>query len=339
MSAQNAMSGIPRLLNGLFPALLDALEPHTSTIITTGLQKPRLTNQLHTAHRHIVLPNKLWSVASTCGICHIDQLSSPRPDHVFLGNIGFVGRIAVPYSLLVHDLSFLIEPRLFLSRRRLWHIAVRARHLIQRASHLFAVSFKTKQDILSLFPDIPSSRIKVIPLGLSPLPTDDDLPDIFKNKKIVLALGADDPRKNIACVKQAVYMLRQENQYKDLILVTTGVPTPVSESWIYTLSCPNDTLLGTLMRHAAAVCYPSWYEGFGLVLHEAAFFGTPCISSTAGALPETAPQGTIFVPPMKPHLWTEALKITLQNPLKHQTSTQSKTWTDAAHIIAQRILT
>ena len=93
------------------------------------------------------------------------------------------------------------------------------------------------------------------------------------------------------------------------------------------------------MQHAAAFLYPSWYEGFGLPLHEAARFGTPCISSTVGALPETAPHNTLFAPPSKPHLWTVALKMILENPDAYRTKTELKNWSSAAKIIREKINT
>jgi glycosyltransferase involved in cell wall biosynthesis len=87
------------------------------------------------------------------------------------------------------------------------------------------------------------------------------------------------------------------------------------------------------MKHASVFLYPSWYEGFGLPLHEAARFGTPCIASTAGALPETAPEGTHFAPPGKPHLWKKALEMVLTAPERYRTKTALQGWEAAAKTI------
>jgi glycosyltransferase involved in cell wall biosynthesis len=95
--------------------------------------------------------------------------------------------------------------------------------------------------------------------------------------------------------------------------------------------------LQTLYAQASCVAYPSWYEGFGIPLHEASVYGTPCISSTAGALPETAPPGTLFAPPQKPHLWVEALELVLQNPEAHKTTRALGDWTKGATHIAQTL--
>jgi glycosyltransferase involved in cell wall biosynthesis len=92
-------------------------------------------------------------------------------------------------------------------------------------------------------------------------------------------------------------------------------------------------LLSTLMKNASALLYPSWYEGYGLPLHEAAAHGTPIIASTSGALPETAPPGTHFVPPFKPHLWTQAMQSVLENPKHPNLAPPHQTWDEAAGII------
>jgi glycosyltransferase involved in cell wall biosynthesis len=100
------------------------------------------------------------------------------------------------------------------------------------------------------------------------------------------------------------------------------------------LGHPNDEALAALMKNASVFLYPSWYEGFGLPLHEAARFGTPCIASTSGALPETAPQGTLFAPPTKPHLWVVAIQRVLHEPAKHRTQTALTNWQQATSLMA-----
>ncbi len=52
-----------------------------------------------------------------------------------------------------------------------------------------------------------------------------------------------------------------------------------------------------LLRHAAAVAYPSTCEGFGLIPFEAARAGVPCLYAPIGALAETAgPRAATIVP-------------------------------------------
>ena len=125
-----------------------------------------------------------------------------------------------------------------------------------------------------------------------------------------LLLGGNDPRKNAAC---AIIAFEELQKTAAVHLIVIGTCQTASSHVSY-IDRPADEALATLMRNAAALLYPSWYEGFGLPLHEAASYGTPILASTAGALPDTAPLGTVFIPPFKPHLWVQAMRLALARP-------------------------
>jgi len=303
------------------------------------------------------------------GVTSLDREIEDRVgkiDAVFLPNIGFTGRITMrPYVLLIHDLSFLIEPKWFSMKQRLWHRAVDAISMIKNAAHLLAVSETTKRDAMRLL-NIPEERITVIPLGPTMVGAGFPRPDPSvgfggrgnraPTTKYILALGGNDPRKNTTTGIEAVRVIRQEKEFEnlELILVGAGFPRPDpsdpvgfggrgnrAPTWIRFVARPSDPQLATLYSGAAAFLYPSWYEGYGLPLHEAASFGTPCIASTAGALPETAPPGTIFADPAKPHHWVEALRTVLSIPLLTKEGlgevSEGSGWADAAKRLNQAI--
>jgi len=304
------MGGVPRLASGLVPALAAALKPNELVIATTGARQGT--------------PNKLVAILTYTGLSAYDRFfKREKADVLFLPNLEFVGQPKIPYALLVHDLSFLIDPRWFGWKARLWHHFVKPKMLIKNAAHLFAVSETTKRDLVNLL-GIDANNITVIPIGLDredPLPTK-------KDGRYILSLGGT--RKNVECLEAAHAVLIQQEKYKDVKLVMTGTPE---------LRRPSYQELFALMRDASVFCYPSWYEGFGLPLHEAARFGTPCIASTSGSLPEIAPAGTRFAPPSKPQFWVEAICQVLDNPADHQTKTGLGDWKPAGRIIAEKLLT
>lgn len=55
-----------------------------------------------------------------------------------------------------------------------------------------------------------------------------------------------------------------------------------------------------LLEHAAAVVYPTTYEGFGLVPFEAARAGTPCLFAPQASLAELLPQSAALLVPWDP---------------------------------------
>lgn len=355
-----AQGGVSRVARQLVEAFIDITKDDEVVLVTTGSSSPtRLPN---CRHIHFPIPNKLWSAASMLGLASLDRVAEKRVrkiDAVFLPNLGFTGRIARPYVLLLHDLSFLIEPRWFSRKMRWWHRAVQAERLIRGATHLLAVSETTKKDAMRLL-DIPANQISVIPIGstldvgaqfIAPGPSDRTegvMNHAPTTKRYVLALGANDLRKNSATAIAAVEELRRYPEFSDVELILVGAhamrpptgPGRVAHAptWIRTIPRPSDDELASLYKNAAAFLYPSWYEGYGLPLHEAAAFGTPCIASTAGALPETAPPGTIFADPAKPHHWVEALRLALTEGRRYAIHPDPLDWKNAANILRNALL-
>ncbi len=303
--------GVKRVATGLLEALRK--QGAAITVATSGATKPPISDE------HIQLPNKLLSLVIWLHLTSFDRLFKKKSDLLFLPNIGWLGTPKTPYALVVHDLSFLIEPRWFSWKSRLWHQLIGAVHQIKNARIIFAVSECTKRDLVRLL-RIPADHIVVIPLGLDSTFQPPTSPS-FIQRKFLLALGANDPRKNAALSRTVA-----KETSLELKLVGDASRERV-----------RDEELDQLYAQATAFLYPSWYEGFGLPLHEAARHGTPCIASTAGALPETAPEGTIFASPSKPQQWVEAVHTIMNHPSSHRTKTGINSWDQAAQIIIHHL--
>ncbi len=300
--ADPSSGGVKRVATGLLQELRK--QRASITVATSGTHRPPQIDE------HLGIPNKFLSIAFALGLTSLDQLFSSNSDILFLPNIGWIGRPKKPYALIVHDLSFLIEPQWFSWKSRLWHRAIGAKRQIQNAKWIFAVSETTKRDLVDLL-NIPVERITVIPMGIN----NESIPPTANKppRPFLLALGAKDPRKNASLSR-----LVAKETGLDLKLVGDD-----------TLGRISDKELDTLYAQATAFLYPSWYEGFGLPLHEAARFGTPCIASTAGALPETAPFGSVLASPAKPQHWVQAVSNILAYPSAYQTQTDLKDWSEA----------
>jgi len=341
-----APGGVGRVARLLVHAYATRFPTDTLTCLTTGYARPDLPKELralpHVHHTHIPLPNKLWTTGSMLQLCSLERELSRRhipTDLIFFPNLGFTGSLRnTPYTLLIHDLSFRLEPSWFGPRERLWHQAVRPEKLIREAAGLFAASTTTKQDAVRLM-DIHPERIHVLPFG----PTIDPhlIPIPPKNLPLRYALffGPHDPRKNVYTALQALRELRKKEEYASLELVMVGRESApqrtgmTQEPWIHRFSFLSNAEMIYLIAHAAVLLYPSWYEGHGLPLHEAATLGTPRVASTAGALPETAPPGTLFANPAKPHHWIEAIEQALDLPREPQIS--AHTWKEAAQVLRE----
>ncbi len=316
-----APGGVTRLTRSLLQALIEAPPEAEYLMGTTGQRELSLgLSLLPNARRlHLAWPNKLVSSLTASGLRSFEQFfPQEKPDVLFFPNNGHVGRPRLPYGLLVHDLSFLAEPKWFNWRGQIWHKIVHAKRLMQEATRLFAVSEWTKF-ALQLHLDIPADRIDVLAIPRqSELNSPGTLPSSVKDKRYLLCLGGQDRRKNVGCVIAAIKQLQTSPTYADLHLVIVGgYREPLSDPRFIVLPRVDDASLSALYQSAQAFLYPSWYEGLGLPLHEAAAFGVPSIASSTSAMPETAPSGTIFAPPSKPQAWALAIDHLLTRSAIH----------------------
>lgn len=347
--------GVRRVAIHVLEALLNANLHAHYTFVTTGVRERLLPVPFNdhplVEHVHIGWPNKLWSSISIFGTTALDREIQKRTgkkfDAALLMNLGFVGFMEIPYALVLHDLSFIINPSWFPWKMRLWHFAVNPKEQAHRASRIFTVSETTARDAERLL-EVPKEKIEVFHPGIPKLQRQEkNAPHAHRSDhQYVLALGESDPRKNASTAIRAVELLREDPNFQNLSIVLPESRTPRTmypmkpglspearkakgegrrephgaPEWIMRKSSISDEELASLYEHASAFLYPSWYEGFGLPLHEAARFGIPCLASTHGALPETAPDGTVFIPPSKPNLWTSMLCDVLKARNRYHTS-------------------
>ncbi|MCC7522571.1 glycosyltransferase family 4 protein [Candidatus Uhrbacteria bacterium] len=306
--------GVRRLAEGLLPALKQASPDLNWIVGTTG------THRYSGSDIHVPMPNKILSALFALRLSSLDMhFDQAKADAMLFFNLGFSGPISIPYALIVHDLSFLIEPKWFRPRARIWHKLVSPKRMIKHARRIFAVSDNTKQDLIRLL-QVDEQSIDTIPLGIDTLPPANP-PANPPQGKFIIVIGDGDPRKNTSVALEAA----RQNGIQAILTGKSGknVTADAELAWLY--------------EHASAFLYPSWYEGFGIPLHEAAHYGTPIIASTAAPLPITAPTGTIFAAPEKPHHWVKALKDILEKPDAYRTSTQRQDWSAAAKIISDRM--
>jgi len=177
---------------------------------------------------------------------------------------------------------------------------------------IIAVSQATKKDIMEIL-DIEESRIRVIYEA-----ADDAYRrfvallkgeqkkrfDVVKRKYSLpehyfLAVGTQEPRKNLDRLIQAVQILKT----KAVNLVIAG-----KYGWgaLPKVSAANTRVLGyidsedlpALYWGAGAFIYPSLYEGFGLPIVEAMTMGCPVITSKTSSLPEVGGEAALYVDPL-----------------------------------------
>lgn len=184
----------------------------------------------------------------------------------------------------------------------------------KRADKVIAISESTKRDIIDIY-GVDESRIEVICQPVAecfyhPLADEESTQAIngyALPKDYILYVGSINSRKNLMGVLEAMALM-SENERPLLVVVGNGreykgkceafIQTNGLESSVKMLgNVSGNVQLQSLYKHARLMVYPSFYEGFGLPVVEAALQHTPVITSTVSSLPEAAGPDACLVNP------------------------------------------
>lgn len=202
--------------------------------------------------------------------------------------------------LTIHDLTPLMMPEMHIKRSQVIHKHLFPR-LVANADHIITVSEQTKHDVLChLQPEAP---VTAIPLAPKMLSYDGARPH---DQPYILSVSTLEPRKNLQQLLDAFTLLKEAGLPHDLVLIgkegwgvaplLAAIATSPWKPHIHLLGFVADEDLGIWYRHAAAVVYPSLYEGFGLPILEAFAAGVPTIVTETPASVEVAGDAALMVP-------------------------------------------
>jgi glycosyltransferase involved in cell wall biosynthesis len=191
-----------------------------------------------------------------------------------------------PAVLTVQDLSWERDPSVF----GFWDLLtfkIFVRRSVRRARHVFAISERTKRDLVELY-RTPAAKITVTPLAPDPA-----FRPAREHDSFLLFVSAIEPRKQpLAAIDAANAVGRK--------LVVVGPPKDADLAAELTRRgadvrgyVPKDELV-RLYQSAACLVFPSRYEGFGLPVVEAMACGTPVVAAPEPALEEVAGDAAIF---------------------------------------------
>ena len=254
----------------------------------------------------------------------------------------------VPVVLTIHDVSYARHPEWYPYRRD-WARRVFYRRSAHAASHVITDSAFSAAEITAAY-RIPSSKITVAPLGVgaafahaAPAQASDLPPGI--TEPYLLHVGDLHERRNLTVVVDALLAARRHfGAVAGLSLVLAGIDRGVGDA-LHAIAAEADApdvvvLLGhvseerlqALYRNAAALVYPSLYEGFGLPVLEAMASGTPVISSRAASMPEVVGDAGILLDPLDAREWTGAIiKVVndehLRERMRHAGRARASTFT------------
>ena len=190
----------------------------------------------------------------------------------------------------VHDVSFERDPSLMSAKDWLLFKTFLPR-AVRRAERVFAVSQRTKADVVELY-GVPPERVVVTPNGVDPA----FAPGTDGVGGYLLFVGAIQERKNPLAAADAAAAV-------GLPLVVAGpAKEPALARELERRGAKlhgyvgKDELAG-LYRGAACLVQPSRFEGFGLPVLEAMASGTPVVAAPEPALREVAGDAALYAEP------------------------------------------
>nr|WP_166786486.1 glycosyltransferase family 1 protein [Cryobacterium sp. TMT2-15-1] len=196
----------------------------------------------------------------------------------------------------LHDVQHLDLPHLF-SKSELIYRHKFYEGFAKRADAVITISHFAKQrmvDRLGLDP----ARIFVAHLGVD---TDRYVPNLGPRENFVLYPARGWPHKNHARLVTAVEIARKTVPGLRLVLTGGGLDQLGDlPDWVDRKGFVDQSELQDLYRAAAALIFPSLYEGFGLPPLEAMASGCPVAVSREGSLPEIVGRAAVQFDPHEP---------------------------------------
>jgi glycosyltransferase involved in cell wall biosynthesis len=209
----------------------------------------------------------------------------------------------------VHDMNYRAHPEDLSGVERLVYASLLP--LVVRRSHrVVAPSHAARADILRWTGTSPV-RVAVVPDGVRTAWPGDASTDGLRvarsgiTEPFVLSVAASYPHKNLVRLLEA--MPFETRSRSRVTLVVVGLKGRAHEEvtafskrhpqLVKVLGWVDDALLASLYRRAAALAFPSLYEGFGLPILEAMGLGTPVVTSAIGAMAEIADNAAELVDP------------------------------------------
>lgn len=215
----------------------------------------------------------------------------------------------VPTVFSIYDLS-LRRYRETHPRERVWMFEYFIKTRLRYARHILTISEFIRREIIDEFKVSPA-MVSAVPLAPDPLfvPRGRQATDAVRKKyglprDYLLFVSSLEPRKNIDLLIDALAVAPM-----DIPLVLVGWNGWGRKDWlekvhhaglsrrIHTIGHIPDHDLSAVYSGAAALVYPSLYEGFGLPIVEAMACGCPVICSRAASMPEVAGDAALLIDP------------------------------------------
>ena len=199
---------------------------------------------------------------------------------------------------------------------------------LQSAQAIIAISKSARDDLVSAF-GLAESRIDVVPLGTTTPSVVDALEVQGRHgltaRGYFLVLGSDYPHKNLRFALDAWRLLKHQLGEATPQLVFAGPRSGVHDGFFDRLPADGGVRglgelpaneVGAVLSGAAALVFPSAFEGFGLPMLEAMSLDVPVVALRISAIPEVAADAALLASPWSVEAFAEQLAAVLDEAVR-----------------------
>lgn len=288
---QNQQSGIPYFISSLYKKITKIDKKNSYSFFQTKninlLGKTKIVSTLNNSIGNVLFDLFL-----------INNAIKKKKISLFHGPANILPLKKLPgikYVLTVHDLSFLLFPENGSALFNLYY-----KYCVQASLHnadlIIADSKHTQSDIINFY-SIPKNKIKVIYLGVNDMFIRQKKYKSPIDSKYFFTLTTHPQRKNIYALLN-IYAKHQTLQNELEFVIAGLIPEAQKKELISKINSlglskkvkilgyVNEEKLISLYQHASFFIYPSFYEGFGLPVIEAAYSHCPVLASNVSSIPE-----------------------------------------------------
>ena len=311
-------TGIGNYTLGMLRGLVDAGGGHEivafAPVGPKGARRVReALDGLPLTQRVVVLPpsSHTWRTGwSRLGRPDVERLAG-RLDAFHFSDWMYPSQRSGVRATTVYDLSPLHHPE--------WVAPLTARmhgrkyaHAAQTCDVLFAISRYTARDVVETL-GVPEERVALAYPGVARRFSPEGH-RAHRSSPYLLSVATLEPRKNVDTLVAAFALVRARRP--ELELVVAGAPVAWAElqlagEGVHALGFVPDADLPALYRGAAALVYPSLFEGFGMPLLEAMASGTPVVASSHPSLDDAAGDVAVRADPLSPEALAPAIERVL----------------------------
>jgi glycosyltransferase involved in cell wall biosynthesis len=216
--------------------------------------------------------------------------------------------VAAPSAITLHDVQHLDLPRLFSRGERAFRALAYRRSA--RSARIVIVPSAFVRDRATEALGLSPAKLRVIHHGIDHVRFS---PGGEPREPYLLYPARRWPHKNHERLFEAFALLRRDRPELRLVLTGGGHSGATPDGVEARGAVPDDELV-SLYRRAAALVFPSLYEGFGQPPLEAMACGCPVACSNAASLPEVCGDAARYFDPEDPRAIADAVADVLADP-------------------------